>query len=68
MEVSPALVWKLGKSTLMLEKKNALIAVIYGLSFSIKVQFLKVSCGAFLFRIVDDCSPKCPNSKETPLP
>ena len=41
-EVSPALFWKLEKIALILGN-NALIAVIYGLNFSFKVQFLKGS-------------------------
>ena len=40
--VSPTLFQKLGKSALILGK-NALIVVIYGLNFSIKMQFLRVS-------------------------
>ena len=40
-EVSPALFQKLGKSALIL-RKNALIAVIPGLNFLFKVQFLKI--------------------------
>lgn len=41
-EISPVFFWKLGKSALILGK-NAQITVIYGLNFSSKVQFLKVS-------------------------
>ena len=74
-EVSPTLIRKLEKSVLILGK-NALIAVIYGLNFSFKLQFLRVSrrkkpeiflCGAFLFRVIDDYLLKCPNYKKTPL-
>ena len=42
MQVSPALFQKLKKSALILGK-NALIVVIYGLNFSFKMQFLRVS-------------------------
>ena len=71
----PSFFRKLEKSALILEK-NALIAVIYGLNFSFKVQFLRVSRTkkseifpwAFLFHVVDDCLSKCPNCKKTPLP
>ena len=67
---------RLEKSTLILEKKNALTAVIYELNISFKMQFFRVSkentkifpCGRFLFRVVDECLSKCPNSKKTPLP
>ena len=41
-EVSPALFSRFEKSASILAK-NALIAVIYGLNFSLKVQFLRVS-------------------------
>ena len=41
-EVPPALFQKLEKSALILGK-NALIVVIYGLNFSFKMQFLRVS-------------------------
>ena len=57
--------------------ENALMAVIYGLNFPFKVQFLRVSwrknrifflCETILFRAVNDCLSKYPNSKKTPLP
>ena len=44
VEVSLAFYWKLEKRALILEK-NVLIVVIYGLSFSFQVQFLRVSNG-----------------------
>ena len=68
---SPALSRKMENSALM-----SLIAFIYGLNFLIKVQFFSFQekkpeifpCQTFLFRAVDDCLSKCPNSKKTPLP
>ena len=57
-------------------RKNALIVVIYGYNFSIKMKFLRVSrgktrrffpCRAFLSGVVGECLSKCPNSKKTPL-
>ena len=67
-EVSHALSRKL--------EKNSLIGVIYGLNFSFKKRFLRVfgrkigdfSLRTFLFRVVDNCSSRCSNSKKTPLP
>ena len=49
----------LEKSALILEK-NTLLAVIYGLDFSFKGQFLRVSSRKN--------RKKCPNPKKTPLP
>ena len=71
-EVYPSLFQNLGKSTLILGK-NALIVVTYGLNFSFKMQFWRVSrringaCGAFVSRVVHECLSVCPNSKKTPL-
>ena len=51
--------------------KNTLITVIYELNFSFKVQCSRVSrrkkpeifsCDAFLFRVIDYCLSKRPNS------
>ena len=75
-EVSPALFRKLEKSALIWGK-NALIVVIYGLNFSFKMQFFRVSrqknrrflpCVAFLSGAVVECLSKCPNFEKTPLP
>ena len=75
-EVSRAFFQKLEKSTLILGK-NALIVLIYGLNFSFKMPFSRVSrneIGDFslgaksLSRVVHDYLSKYPNSKKTPLP
>ena len=68
----PALFQNLGRSTVILGK-NALIVVTYGLNFSFKMQFWRVSrringaCGAFVSRVVHECLSVCSNSKKTPL-
>ena len=54
--------------------KYALIVVIYGLNFSFKMQFFRVSrkkdiffCKVFLSCVVVDCLLMCRNSKKNPL-
>ena len=67
MGLSPGLFRKLKKSAPILEK-NDLIAVIYGLNFSFKMQFWRDFKGKILrFFEVDDYLSKCPNSKKTSL-
>ena len=74
-EVSPALFQALEKSALIW-RKNALIVIIYGLNFSFKMKFSRISrrkkprffpCGAFHSHPVCECLSQCPNSKKTHL-